>query len=198
MPRKRKKVSRAEVPNTEALPVVAHPPALASLLSVYKAEGGVLRYPLVNATGVDAEASHRRAACTAINADSSNATAERISIQKFVGRGYDFERKRLLPHSWENGSPPGSIFVTDAYAEAFENPPYSIPAGIEKLRVLFEGINRELFGGEGLSDELEIMQWSTDWASFFEPGHEWWGSFLWTIKTAHRPWMVVIAASTTD
>jgi hypothetical protein len=90
----------------------------------------------------------------------------------------------------------GGELLTDGYAEAFSDPPYGMRLGLAELSSLFEQINRELLGG--LHDTLEVWQWSTDWSTWFEPGSEWWGAYLWTAAPADRPWITVIAASATD
>lgn len=43
-----------------------------------------------------------------------------------------------------------------------------------------------------------IESWSTDGSTWFEDGHEWWGSFLWTAERPGLPWITAIAASSTE
>lgn len=156
-------------------------------------EGRIAQYPDL-----------RRERFLRIQTDFSRATRRVISTTEFIGRGYDHARGRLET-TWEQGKDgsllgkaqaPGRPFLTDAYAEAFADPPYPIRADVEKCSTWFNAINRDLLGE--LSDELEIVSWSTHWSSWFQDGCEWWGAFFWTIRPVQRPWMVAIAASATD
>ncbi len=140
---------------------------------------------------------------TSISSDPTRSTSAPVSLRDFVGRGYDWDTERLEP-TWrvnEGGSghktsPPGSDFMTDGYAEAFADPPYGLRVENSQATAWFNSINADLLGG--LSDALEIRSWSTDWSTWFDDGREWWGAFLWTIRPPDRPWMVAIAASSTD
>jgi hypothetical protein len=49
-----------------------------------------------------------------------------------------------------------------------------------------------------LTDETVIYSWPTDWASYFDAGQEWWGSFLWTLANPGENRIVVLVASATD
>jgi hypothetical protein len=118
----------------------------------------------------------------------------------FVGRAYDWETGRIVS-LWTRSAAGASKqaageFLTDGYAEAFSDPPYGVHLDLAELSSLFDQINRELLGG--LAHTLEVWQWSTDWSSWFEPGSEWWGAYLWTAAPADRPWITVIGASATD
>lgn len=64
------------------------------------------------------------------------------------------------------------------------------------INTLFLSIANELFGGFQCS--LEIYQWSTNWSNYFDAGHEWWGSFLWTVEPEGANYIVGVAASSTD
>lgn len=203
----------------------------ASAVDAYRAAGGVIEFVLVDAS--DSEDPHRTAACEAlaeierrheawvaeriaakpslkrkqfpkILSRPADAIGEPVGLERFVGRGYDPQRKRLeTTWTWnEEGTAASRIgsaeteYTTDGYAEAFTDPPYGMRADIPQLTKWFNGINDELFGG--LRDDLEIVSWSTDWSTWFDAGHEWWGAFLWTINPPDRPWVVAVAASTTD
>ncbi|MBQ6594430.1 MAG: hypothetical protein IJH78_02080 [Clostridia bacterium] len=48
------------------------------------------------------------------------------------------------------------------------------------------------------TDELEVYEWSTDWANYFDAGHEWWGAACWSVYDRRMNRYAVILASTTD
>jgi hypothetical protein len=50
----------------------------------------------------------------------------------------------------------------------------------------------------GVADDSVIDQWKTDWSTYFDAGHEWWASFLWSLARPNTNNIVVIAASSTD
>jgi hypothetical protein len=97
---------------------------------------------------------------------------------------------------------PGMYGKARNYAYAFSHPPYGLSYGDNKrltapeLNELFLALNKALFGG--FEAELTIFEWSTDWATFFDAGHEWWGSFLWTVQNKTQDYIIGIAASSTD
>jgi len=148
-----------------------------------------------------------------ISFDAARAKGRQITLRQFVGRGCDFERRQLVSSWRENSTGSGSSwtpgpalgvdndrYMTDAYAEAFSEAAHGISIRRPKLRDLcnewFATINGELLGG--LHDDLIITQWTTDWSNWFDAGHEYWGSFFWTVRPPDRPWTVAITASTTD
>ena len=60
----------------------------------------------------------------------------------------------------------------------------------------FAAVNAVLFpDGE---DDLEAFAWSTDWSSYFDAGHEWWGAACWSVYDRRRDRFIVMFASTTD
>ena len=93
---------------------------------------------------------------------------------------------------------------TKGYAGAFTDPPYGLSVyannqirTLPKVEVnqLFLALNQALFGSLAT---MQIYEWPTDWSPYFDAGHEWWGSFLWTLYNPSQQWMVGVAASTTD
>ena len=60
----------------------------------------------------------------------------------------------------------------------------------------FERVNAVLFPGG--TDGLEIYRWTTDWAEYFDEGHEWWGALCLTVYDKSLDRFVVIMASATD
>ena len=130
--------------------------------------------------------------------DIDSATFQKITSEEFVGPFYDWSTEHLRP-AWVGGvrqgvQPDGPI--THGYADAFADPPYTLRAPIERASEWFRAINVGTFGG--LSHDLVVYRWSTDWSEYFEPGHEWWGSYCWTICQRGSPLVVCIGASSTD
>ena len=60
----------------------------------------------------------------------------------------------------------------------------------------FRAVNAALFP-EG-TDELEVLEWTTDWSNYFDDGHEWWGASCWSIYDRRMKRYIVILASSTD
>jgi hypothetical protein len=101
----------------------------------------------------------------------------------------DVEPKPIGDHAW-------SIPNVDGYKPAFFHPPYGLEGSPSEKAELFASINRYVLGVD--PERAEIFSWSTDWSDYFEPGHEWWGAFFWTIRPVSSPSMVVVGASCTD
>ncbi|MBR0135341.1 MAG: hypothetical protein IJM18_04005 [Clostridia bacterium] len=60
----------------------------------------------------------------------------------------------------------------------------------------FQKVNSLLFP-KG-TDELEVYEWTTDWSSYFDDGHEWWGTACWSVYDRRMNRYAVIMASATD
>jgi hypothetical protein len=90
----------------------------------------------------------------------------------------------------------GAIPERDGYKSAFFFPPYLLRGSRREREELFAKINRYVLGSD--PQRAEIFSWSTDWSSYFEAGHEWWGAHYWTIRPAGAAYIVVIGASSTD
>ena len=45
---------------------------------------------------------------------------------------------------------------------------------------------------------LLLTEWTTDWHPYFDAGHEWWGSFCWSVHRPDPRTIVVLTASSTD
>jgi hypothetical protein len=104
------------------------------------------------------------------------------------------ERLKLDPNIF---SPGVTGKYLNNYHAAFSYPPYHFQGLVDhEEERLFPNINRELFGND--ENALTIYKWSTDWADYFNDGHEWWGSFLWTVYSTETQLLVGIAASTSD
>jgi hypothetical protein len=142
---------------------------------------------------VAAGASHADAATTLVTRVAgelgcapTRAVAHEIDRAAFFGPSYVDGRLRVFRS--------GTIGNDQGYAYAFGDPPYGMDGTEDEIADLFDELNRALFG----DGDLEIMRWSTDWSSYFDAGHEWWGAFLWTVRPLGRPYVVAICASTTD
>lgn len=104
------------------------------------------------------------------------------NVQLYQGMGYYFHNYhyafRYTPH--------GLARYEDVIQKLSE----------QEVEQLFSEINNALFGDE--KEAVAIYSWSTDWADYFNEGHEWWGSFLWTVYSSQTNILVGIAASTSD
>jgi len=89
-----------------------------------------------------------------------------------------------------------STDIAKGYAYVFTDPPYGLRIKGAAVQDLFDSINADLLP-DLAAPATRIWKWPTDWSTFFDPGHEWWGSFLWTIAQEHRAIMCIVA-STTD
>ena len=78
------------------------------------------------------------------------------------------------------------------YRKAFREPPHLT----DYSDADFDRVNAALFpkGTEG----LEIYEWTTDWSSYFDDGHEWWGALCLTVFDRALGRFAVIMASATD
>jgi hypothetical protein len=189
-------------------------------IEAFQAAGGVVRYSVVDvAATVPVETAHLVAAMSMIESraaqirtrggklksfkyslEPARAASRQLTVEEFLGPYYDREQRRLV-ECWGTGksSAAGTNFLTHGYADAFSDTPYGLrDATVEQRSAWFNAINRALLGG--LSDDIEIFGWSTDWSDFFTPGLEWWGAFCWTVRVPHiTPTTYVgIGASTTD
>ncbi|HSN86963.1 MAG TPA: hypothetical protein VL025_09415 [Thermoanaerobaculia bacterium] len=199
-------------------------PELARLLQEYSQAGGVIDYVVFTGLQdrVASPAEHREAALLAM--DEIKRQIERppscftlrvlhppgeprlITAREFAGPFYDW-RTEALVSPWSKGevdpSPlqepprePAYDFATRGYAQAFGDPPHGLWLQGEPLNELFTAINDRLWGG--LHEALDVRSWPTDWCNYFDEGHEWWGSFYWTVHSERTGLLVTVAASSTD
>ena len=196
-------------------------PDLARLLKAHHTSGGVVDYVLVGPpeTATERYLLHRQCALVFMdaverrhaahlqkaidsglrvhsdelrfNVQTGKAVGHPVTVRDFLGRWYHWDSGMLIHHA-------DSLESDEGYAYAFGFPPHgSVPKkGLAERSNLFRAINTELFGDS--PDDLEVFRWSTDWSRYFDPGHEWWGSYLWTVAPPSRPYLVGIGASTTD
>ena len=78
------------------------------------------------------------------------------------------------------------------YRGAFLYPPHGVPY----TDADFDRLNAALFP-KG-KDGLEVYRWTTDWSSYFDDGHEWWGALCLTVYEKSMGRYAVILASATD
>jgi hypothetical protein len=185
---------------------------LTAAIDAYGAAGGVLDYVIFDSTAVPSPADHQAVARLAMDdirlklekhpsafrlrVDTTPEVPRVIAVRDFVGPFYDWQTEELID-PWVKGCRESKgALITHGYADAFLDPPYRLRLTLREATSLFQTINRELFGG--LSDELVVRSWPTDWSSYFEAGLDWWGSFYWTVYSGRTKRLVVIGASTTD
>jgi hypothetical protein len=138
----------------------------------------------------------------------------RIDERRFLGSRYHHERKGLIvrgelpfqsefflfsdPSNRENIIDRASIDngIGTGYAYAFSDPPYRVRLAPKATGELFAKVNTYVLGG--IFRDSIIFEWPTDWSNYFDAGHEWWGSFLYSFANPHGSNIIVIAASTTD
>lgn len=96
----------------------------------------------------------------------------------------------------QTGAGGGVIPNVDGYKTAFFHPPYGLRGRVNGNQALFDHINRRLLGDDPSS--LRIWSWSTDCSTYFEPGLDWWGAYLWTLSQPGSQTVTVIGASTSD
>lgn len=166
---------------------------LRDLLASYRRLGGVVDHLFVSVSPTEFETEyerHRQAARYSVAAldpaqclEPGRLQGQLVTSAEFLGESD--------PETVGDESPGAR------YLHAFANPPHGMGAEPAELTALREAILDELVGG--LHPSLRIYQWSTDWAGYFDLGHEWWGSYLWTLENpAQVGRIAVIAASTTD
>lgn len=156
--------------------------------------------------------------------DAAKMTSQRITPEQFLGPTYDFAQRKLIVEGdtdrnsmfyWDEPQETAehainiherqqviedglSLYdqITRGYAEAFTDPVHGLQMTKGEKNAFFTDVNHTLF--DNFNDELEILQWSTGWSSYFDPGHEWWGAYWWTVHNRTKNWVIVVAASGTD
>jgi hypothetical protein len=125
-----------------------------------------------------------------------NAENRQVLIQKkFAGRaGYAWFYAR--EDAGEKNIVRNPDSEAKGYAYAFSAPPYGLQLDGPAMQDLFDAVLKTLLP-RLFEPDTHILQWPTSWSSYFDPGQEWWGSFLWTIEQVGFP-LLVVTASTTD
>lgn len=201
------------------------PAALESLLDRHESIGGVIETIFFDLEGRDgeAESTHREAAISTLQvlrdrldqyflellqseAYKDRKREEFYSIQFDVDRmkGKSIDREDFFgsdafwtddPENWKNRT--STIhYYEKGYVYAFTNPPYGLVGTAKEINPVFFATVDALF--DGFRSPSTIFEWSTSWSNYFDAGHEWWGSFLWTVYVQGSSMIVAIAASATD
>ncbi|MEM7802048.1 MAG: hypothetical protein AAF633_22835 [Chloroflexota bacterium] len=147
--------------------------------------------------------------------DSEKLIGEKRSLQQFMGRFYDIDRRRaairgrsssfLNSYFWagdeetdENVIDTRLAFpgLKQAYAYAFFEPPYTSRGTAVEKETLFHAVERVFF--DGFDAEAQIWSWPADSSNYFNAGKEWWGTFFYTYSLPGTDTILGIAASATD
>lgn len=120
--------------------------------------------------------------------DESKISGRRIDLAEFWGLD-DMEPKRWNKDAY-------SLPENEGYKRSFWYPPYTMDATEKEKLELFCEINKYVLGNDPKA--AEIFAWSTDWSTYFDRGHEWWGAFYWTIRPVGCAYIVVVGASASD
>lgn len=123
------------------------------------------------------------------------AAPELVSWEEFLGPWWDGDWKCLRPRDDPTtfANPPHG----NGYAYAFSNPPYPIRATPKEVNHAFTRATQRLLGAPIGDRRVRIWRWPTDWSRYFNDGHEWWGSYCWTLWMAPER-IVGITGSFTD
>jgi len=139
---------------------------------------------------------------TWISIDKAKATAE-ISSSEIL---FSFPNK-----PWKKSSQGTTLYKVNytsgekiPYWYAFLEPPQGTGPVIKGGKAIrdkyssedFQIVNKALFPNG--TAELEVYEWSTDWSSYFDAGHEWWGTLCYSIYDKRLNRYAVLLASETD
>lgn len=135
----------------------------------------------------------------------------RISFAELLGEGYDLAQQARPIRALGNGVAHDTF---PGLATALLDPPYSLrveptarpgsPAYTarqhQQLGELLRGYLAAVLHVAAPADAepLVCLAWTTDWATYFEPGHEWWGAYCWTVYDPARTTIAVLLAASTD
>ena len=124
--------------------------------------------------------------------DFGKAKAVRISTSSFLYEPKIIRRDRNGTVFYDMKDPDTGKGEQIPYWYAFLEPPHTSGYTPED----FHKVNTVLFpeGTEG----LEVYEWSTDWSSCFDDGHEWWGTACWSVYDPAPDRFIVLFASATD
>lgn len=119
------------------------------------------------------------------------AVPESETWEQFLGPLWNWKLQRVEQPStsgW-SGNP--------GYAYAFSHPPYTLRLAGNELTRAFRQVLQLLLDAPIGDASVKILRWPADWSWYFDDGHEWWGSFCWTLwRPPER--IVGITASFTD
>lgn len=156
--------------------------------------------------------------------DTLDSSGQKISLDHFLGPHFDLAHRKPLIRGQSGNDTINSYFYYDREAtpanavdlhlmeqqyttlypedkgrfiHALLEPPYNLSLGnaigargkyaLEFLEYFFSDLH-----------ELTIYAWDTNCSVVFDAGHEWWGSYFWTIYNPTKKWYIGIIASETD
>lgn len=90
-----------------------------------------------------------------------------------------------------NGVSGRTIHTPFPYWNAFLNPPYGVPYGVED----FMRINAVLFPFPAY---CQVFRWNDGFSNYFDDGKEWWGTGCWSVYDTVSGLFVIIGASLSD
>jgi len=167
---------------------------------------------IVNSSPNQGYLSHKEAVLYAMNKLRQQYSWISIDEAKLTVKESSPEKLFSVPESPWKESGRGTTLYNINYPEsgkipywyAFLEPPHGTGPVTKNGKLLrkkygredFEIINRALFP-QG-TDELEVYGWSTDWSTYFDAGHEWWGTLCYSIYDKKLDRYVVLIASATD
>lgn len=114
----------------------------------------------------------------------------RISLVDFLGSCFDEGCQTLKPDVGPD------LADGNGFAYAFAGTPYGLWIPAKQRQNLFDEVVSTVLGG--INGDSIILEWPTDWSSYFDAGREWWSCFLWTFSNPATNRIIMIAASTTD
>jgi len=201
-------------------------PALTKKLLEYEKLGGVIDFRIFKIDGAETlMQAHLLTAEKTVLVSLPATDGVQTSPEAFFGPYFDFARQRpvllgQMPKWDKNGlgfysdyyyyddneavAEPVQItpehyneFVTQAYADAFLNPPYRFGGNMTNFEIgsFFLDFNQLIFGD---ITRVSVYSWPTDCSDYFIDGKEWWGSFFWTVYNPSSDWFVGIRVSATD
>ncbi len=112
-----------------------------------------------------------------------------VFVQSFMGDSFD-AKTQLFNESSE---------VSEGFAFAFLNPPYSLKVSggaVGAEHELFLNFLNEVLRGPEAG--AKMFSWNTESSSYFDAGREWWGCFFWTLEIPSLSRIIVIVGSSTD
>jgi len=127
--------------------------------------------------------------------DKLDPSGVKISFEEFIGS-----------HNLNVPIVPGQLTDSKAYFEKYPDtkggfmtalldPPYGMSFKDSSMEAHMQDFLNTFFGDLNL---LTIYAWDTHCSSVFDVGHEWWGSYFWTIYSPSKDWFIGLIASQRD
>lgn len=149
-----------------------------------------------------------------------NNSGVKISAEQFLGFEYDWNNKKLLIggtkiskwfHYDSEEKEENAMDVTslqrsywEKYGDKHGKFLYAMmypPMGSIPGKTIFEKGSTvhaflDFFFGDVTA--ITVYAWNNECSIIFEAGHEWWGSYFWTVYNPEKDWYVSVIASETD